>query len=187
MCLQKHSFKTCGDFNSMVLLLSYKQNKSDSKKYISHIWLIPSLLLLTLCIRYVRHYLKLMSHIFCDRVSTSPVPVEKWSGQVECWWGLRVAVSWRSGTATEPASEPRSAGESSAAAHSHCEPRPCLKKAQVRGGFWWQTTRAFLSWSHSPIYCMEFRTLENFNYSSTGLLKLGYTFSWEDYWMFRYL
>lgn len=63
------------------------------------------------------------------------VPAEKWSGQVECWWGLRVAVSWRSGTATEPASEPRSAGESSAAAHSHCEPRPCLKKAQVRGGY----------------------------------------------------
>lgn len=41
-------------------------------------------------------------------------------------------VSWHFGTATEPASELRSADESSTAAHSHCEPGPCLQEANVR-------------------------------------------------------
>lgn len=46
-------------------------------------------------------------------------------------WGLEVVESWHFETATEPASEPRSAGESSAAARSRCEPRPCLQEAKV--------------------------------------------------------
>lgn len=66
----------------------------------------------------------------CPAVS---VPVELWSGQVECWRGLQVGASWRFVTATEPASEPKPAGESSGAAHSHCEPRPCLHVASVQG------------------------------------------------------
>lgn len=41
-------------------------------------------------------------------------------------------VSWHFGTVTERASELRSADESSAAAHSHCESRPCLQEANVR-------------------------------------------------------
>lgn len=58
-------------------------------------------------------------------------------------------MSWRSGTVTGPASEPRSAGESSAAAHSHCEPKPCLQEANV-SGVNMSKARAFLS----PVYSM---------------------------------
>lgn len=60
-----------------------------------------------------------------------PVPAETWSGQVECWWGLQVVVSWRFGTATEPECVPRSAEESWAVAHSHCEPKPCLQEVHM--------------------------------------------------------
>lgn len=42
-------------------------------------------------------------------------------------------VSWRFGIVTEPASVPRSAGESSAAAHSHFESRPCLQELNIGG------------------------------------------------------
>lgn len=60
-------------------------------------------------------------------------------------------MSWRFGTATEPASEPRSAGESLAAAHSHFEPRPCLQEVNVRR-VKMSKVRTFLSLSVSPIY-----------------------------------
>lgn len=41
--------------------------------------------------------------------------------------------SWRFVTATELASEPKPAGESSAVAHSHCEPRPFLYVPNIKG------------------------------------------------------
>lgn len=48
-------------------------------------------------------------------------------------WELEVVESWRFVTATELASEPKPAGESSAVAHSHCEPRPFLEAAECFG------------------------------------------------------
>lgn len=68
---------------------------------------------------------------------------------MECLGGLRVAVSWRFGTVTEPASEPRSAGGSPAAAHCHFEPGPCLQEVNAR---WMKMSKARTSLS-SIIYC----------------------------------
>lgn len=120
------------------------------------------------------------SHCLCVSVPVCPavlVPVKRWSGQVECWWGQQVVVSWHSGTATEPASEPRSAGESPAAAHSHCEPRPCLQQGDdVKG-------QAFVSWSVSKIrhVCMEFQTRRWYELLICKLLMHGFDLSWEVY------
>lgn len=199
MYIHQHSFKVCVDFNNIVLkgfteLCCYSINITTvtNRQYlwcISYIWLISNLFnkfiiqVNTDPVYQSRASLPNMneSHFLCVTVPMCPavlVPVEKWSGQVECWWGLRVVVSWRFGTATEPASEPRSAGESSAAAHSHCEPRPCLQEAKCQGG--WRCQR---SWSVSPIYCiyvcMEFMSRGGMNYSSESLLMPGYNLSWE--------
>lgn len=134
-------------------------------KCISHIWLIPSLFnKVRICINtdpvYQIHVSlpnrRHESHFLFVTMAMRPavlVPGERWSGQVECLWGLQVLVSWHFGTATEPASEPRSAGESSAAAHSHCEPRPCLQETNI-GGVKMSKDRPFLSWSVPSLYCM---------------------------------
>lgn len=73
------------------------------------------------------------SYFLCLTVSSRSVPVGMWSGQVECLWELEVVESWRFVTATELAFEPKPAGESSAVAHSHCEPRPFLYVPNIQG------------------------------------------------------
>lgn len=131
------------------MLLQCEYSNSEN-----HMGLIPSLLndvVIQASLSEINH---IKSHFLCAPEPLCPahlVPVGKRSGQVECWWWLQVVASWRFGTATEPASEPRSAGGSPTAARSHFEPRPCLQKGKCQLEM--SEVRTFPSLLASAIYC----------------------------------